>query len=86
MNIENRQEQLQRSVSRMFLDAAAMNPAPNGRTRNVQLWEEVPVPGFANRLSNPVVVDPPRVRGSHPVSIGARDGMAHDAPRTQGMP
>jgi hypothetical protein len=63
-----------------------MNPTPNGRTRNVQLWEEVPVSGFADHLSNPAIVDPPRVRDSHPVSIGTRDGMAQVSLGAQRIP
>ena len=49
---------------------ASVNPAPNGRPRDLQIGEEVPVSGFADCLLNPVVVGPPRVRSLHLERIG----------------
>lgn len=49
-----------------------MNPTPNGRAGNIQLWKEVAISGLTDCLLDPVVVSPPRVRSLHLGCIGRR--------------
>jgi hypothetical protein len=57
---------------------ATVNPASNGRARDLQFWEEkakpssVSIPKLADCLLDPVVVSPPRVRSWHLGCTGRR--------------
>ena len=51
---------------------SAMNPASNGRARDVQLQEEFTVSGFADRFLDSIVVGPSRVESFHLERIGRR--------------
>ncbi len=51
---------------------ATVNPASNGRARDLQFGEEVSISRLADCFLNPVVVGPPRVRRLHLRCIGRR--------------
>ncbi len=63
-------------IARDDIGSAAMNPASNGRARDVQFWEEkakpssVAVSGFADCFLDSIVVGPSRVEGFHLDRIG----------------
>ena len=53
-----------------YLWSTAVNPASDGRSRDIKLWVELAVSRFANRFLNPVVIGPAGVRGLHRQRIG----------------
>jgi hypothetical protein len=54
------------------ISSATVNPASDRRTRDLQFWEEFPVPGFTDRLLDSVVVGPSRAESFHLKRIGRR--------------
>lgn len=59
-------------IARNHVGRAAMNPTSDGRTWDVQLWEEIAVSRFADCLLDSVVVGPSRVEMCHLARIGRR--------------